>query len=44
MMKQGDIYCDQLRTLDLKARNAKMLESVPQSILNDVLARLSAIF
>lgn len=41
---QGVIRCDQPRTLDLAARNAKKLESVPQDILDDVLARLAVIF
>ena len=39
----GVIRCDQPRTLDLGARKGKRLESVPESIMNDVLARLATI-
>ena len=40
----GVIRCDQPRTLDLKARNGKRLESIPQKIMDEVLARLAPIF
>jgi mRNA-degrading endonuclease toxin of MazEF toxin-antitoxin module len=40
----GVVRCDQPRTLDLAARGAKKLESVPDSIIGEVLARLSPIF
>lgn len=40
----GVIRCDQPRTLDLKARNGTRLESVPQDIMDEVLARLAPIF
>ena len=36
----GVIRCDQPRTLDLAARNGKFLETVPEHIIDDVLARL----
>ncbi len=39
----GVIRCDQPRTMDLAARNAKRLESVPEEIVHDVLARLATI-
>ena len=39
----GVIRCDQPRTLDLAARNGKRLESVPEPVVDDVLARLAAI-
>ena len=39
----GVIRCDQPRTLDLSARNGKRLESAPDEIMDDVLARLAAI-
>ena len=39
----GVIRCDQPRTLDLGARKGNRLESVPESIMNDVLARLATI-
>ena len=35
--------CDQARTLDLAARNGQRLETVPEPIMHDVLARLAAI-
>ena len=39
----GVIGCDQPRTLDLGARKGKRIESVPESIMDDVLARLATI-
>ncbi len=39
----GVIRCDQPRALDFGARNAKRLESVPQVILDDVLAKLAVL-
>lgn len=39
----GVIRCDQPRALDFAARNAKRLESVPQIILDDVLAKLAVL-
>ena len=40
----GIIRCDQPRTLDLKTRSGRRLESVPSGVRHDVLAKLSAIF
>ena len=40
----GVVRCDQPRTLDLAARGGKKLESVPDAIMNEVLARISPIF
>ena len=40
----GVIRCDQPRTIDLSARHAKKLESVPEFIMDEVLARLAVIF
>jgi mRNA interferase ChpB len=40
----GIVRCDQPRTLDLLARNGRMVESLPPSILADVLAKAGAIF
>lgn len=40
----GVIRCDQPRALDLGARHARKLESVPAFIINDVLAKLGTIF
>jgi mRNA-degrading endonuclease toxin of MazEF toxin-antitoxin module len=40
----GVIRCDQPRTLDLAARGARKLESVPDVVMDEVLARVSPIF
>lgn len=40
----GVVRCDQPRPLDLAARNGRKLESVPQHILDDVLAKLATLF
>jgi mRNA-degrading endonuclease toxin of MazEF toxin-antitoxin module len=40
----GIVRCDQPRALDLGARRGKKLESVPDGIMDEVLARLVAIF
>jgi len=40
----GVIRCDQPRTLDLATRHARKLESVPDSIMNEVLAKLIPLF
>ncbi|MDP1027415.1 type II toxin-antitoxin system PemK/MazF family toxin [Sphingomonas sp. KR1UV-12] len=40
----GVVRCDQPRTLDLTARHARKLESVPAAIMDEVLARLSPLF
>lgn len=40
----GVVRCDQPRPIDLSARNARRLETVPQSILDDVLAKLATLF
>ena len=40
----GVIRCDQPRALDLGSRNARKLESVPPAVMDEVLARLTAIF
>jgi mRNA-degrading endonuclease toxin of MazEF toxin-antitoxin module len=40
----GIVRCDQPRALDLHARNATRLESVPTAVMEDVLARVSPIF
>ena len=39
----GIIRCDQPRALDLRARNGRKLERVPSAIIDEVLARLTAI-
>lgn len=40
----GVIRCDQPRSLDLNARNARKLETVPNAVIDEVLARLTPIF
>jgi mRNA interferase ChpB len=40
----GVIRCDQPRVLDLAARQARWIDSVPDAIMDDVLARLSTLF
>jgi mRNA-degrading endonuclease toxin of MazEF toxin-antitoxin module len=40
----GIIRCDQPRALDLTARGGKKLESIPDAIMDEVLARLAPIF
>jgi len=40
----GVIRCDQLRALDLAARGGRKLESIPDAIMGEVLARISPIF
>jgi mRNA-degrading endonuclease toxin of MazEF toxin-antitoxin module len=40
----GIVRCDQPRALDLIARGAKRFESIPDSIMDEVLARLTPIF
>ena len=40
---QGNIHCHQLKSLDWPTRQAKFKERVPDFVLQDVLARLSAV-
>src|SRR5208282_3710319 len=40
----GIVRCDQPRALDLASRNARKLECVPPSIMDEVLAKLTPIF
>jgi len=40
----GVVRCDQPRIVDLSARNARKLESVPQEIVDEVLAKLAPLF
>ena len=40
----GVIRCDQPRPIDLAARRARRLESVPAEIVEDVLARIATLF
>jgi mRNA interferase ChpB len=40
----GVVRCDQPRALDLASRRTRKLESVPASIMEEVLARLAPLF
>ncbi len=40
----GIVRCDQPRALDVGSRHGRKLESVPQAILDEVLAKLATIF
>jgi mRNA interferase ChpB len=40
----GVVRCDQPRALDIGSRNGRKLESVPIEIMDEVLAKLAAIF
>lgn len=40
----GVVRCDQPRTIDLKARGAKKIGRVPHEILDDIVARVGALF
>ena len=40
----GVVRCDQIRLIDVKARKGRKLESVPESVLDEVTARLMPIF
>lgn len=40
----GVVRCDQPRVLDLQARNGRKIDTLPQDILNEVLAKVAPIF
>jgi mRNA-degrading endonuclease toxin of MazEF toxin-antitoxin module len=40
----GVVRCDQPRVLDLAARGGRKLESIPDTVMDEVLARVSPIF
>jgi len=40
----GIVRCDQPRALDIGSRHGRKLESVPQSVLEEVLAKVAPIF
>ncbi len=40
----GVVRCDQPRALDLTARGGKKLESIPDAMMDEVLAKISPIF
>lgn len=41
---QGVVLCNQIRTVDLEAHGAKCVESVPDVVVDDVLAHVHALF
>jgi len=41
---QGVVLCNQLRTLDLSARSASFSEKAPQTIIDEVLAKITPLF
>ncbi|MFF7108671.1 type II toxin-antitoxin system ChpB family toxin [Pseudomonas sichuanensis] len=41
---QGVMLCNQLRTVDLEARGARRIESVPEAVILDALARVQTLF
>ena len=40
----GVVRCDQPRVLDLAARNARKVETLPMRLMDEVLARVATIF
>ncbi len=40
---QGVVMCNQPRTVDLVARRARRVETVPQHVIDDVLARMAVL-
>ena len=41
---QGVVMCNQPRTIDMQARQGRCVERVAPSLLNEVMARLQAVF
>ena len=41
---QGVVMCNQPRTIYMQARQGRFIERVPPSLLNEVVARLQAVF
>ncbi|MBP2260508.1 mRNA interferase ChpB [Pseudomonas sp. BP8] len=41
---QGVILCNQLRTVDLEARSAERIESAPEMVVEEALARVQTLF
>jgi mRNA-degrading endonuclease toxin of MazEF toxin-antitoxin module len=40
---RGVVLCNQLRTVDLAARNGRFVERAPQPVIDDVLARIATL-
>ncbi|MEJ5864384.1 type II toxin-antitoxin system ChpB family toxin [Pseudomonas farsensis] len=43
-LTQGVMLCNQIRSVDLTARNAVRVESVPEAVILDALARVQTLF
>jgi mRNA interferase MazF len=43
MQTEGAILCDQIKSLDWRARNARRIGSVPPSVMQEVTARILAL-
>ena len=41
MQTQGVVICDQSRTLDFSVRSARLVETAPAAVIEDVLSRLA---
>lgn len=41
---QGIVLCNQIRSVDLEARGAKRIETLPDEVFEEVLARIQALF
>ena len=41
---QGVVMCNQARTVDMQARQSQFIEALPNKLVDDVLAKLQAIF
>lgn len=40
----GIVRCDQPRVLDMAARNARKVDTLPESLMDEVLAKVSTLF
>jgi mRNA interferase ChpB len=43
LVTEGVVLCNQVRTVDLKARSAQFIETVPPELIADVLARVATL-
>jgi len=43
LVTNGVVLCNQVRTVDLKARRAQFIEAVPPELISDVLARVATL-
>lgn len=43
LVTDGVVLCNQVRTVDLKARRAQFIEAVPSELVADVLARVATL-